>query len=158
MLYVVIVCCWGDAERFRERARAAALLYSRDFFVWVLYAARMDAAATLDNLGLIWKFFPLGSFHVIFSVSLFLIGVVQLMNFWIGYFPSIWVVWPSTITAWYSHRFEPAWLSSYSTNLDTIRKENEDAALNQHYFLHAKINHSKFCNFARKEKKIMISV
>jgi hypothetical protein len=54
---------------------------------------RMDAAATLDNLGLIWKFFPLGSFHVIFSVSLFLIGVVQLMNFWIGYFPSIWVVW-----------------------------------------------------------------
>lgn len=46
MLCVVIVCCWGDAERFRERARAAALLYSRDFFVWVLYAARMDACSS----------------------------------------------------------------------------------------------------------------
>lgn len=75
------------------RACCGIIIFTGLFFIWVLYAARMDAAATLDNLGLIWKFFPLGSFHVIFSVSLFLIGVVQLMNFWIGYFPSIWVVW-----------------------------------------------------------------
>jgi len=61
----------------------------------------------------------LGSFHV--SVSLFIIRV-QLMNFWIG-FPFHFVVCLSTITTWYSVRFEPAWLSSYSTNLYNLTRK-----------------------------------